>query len=77
MEKFQYAVQELRHMLRIEAAREDLPYIDAVKESTITTPMAPRLIVSTLFNSHVLDPRHRAGEVEWLEFFGNGERASQ
>jgi hypothetical protein len=73
--KLQYAVQRLRHELQREAARDNLPHTDAVKESTINTPVAPN--GSTLFNSHILDPRYQAREAEWLGFFSKRGIVSQ
>jgi hypothetical protein len=75
--KLQYAVQQLRHELQREAARDNLPHIGAVKESTINTPVAPTPHGSTLFNSHILDPRYQAREAEWLGFFGKRGIVSQ
>ncbi|KAF2165949.1 hypothetical protein M409DRAFT_23679 [Zasmidium cellare ATCC 36951] len=60
------AVEGVRDVLRLEAERDELHYIQAVKESTITTPAAPRLHGGDIFTSHVDDPRLREREMTWL-----------
>jgi hypothetical protein len=55
------------NVLRHECAAVDDQHIDAVKESTISTPTAPEMVTRSPFNRHITDPRIQARQMEWLE----------
>ncbi|KAJ5797887.1 uncharacterized protein N7503_007183 [Penicillium pulvis] len=65
-EKLDLAVQNLHDVLRHECAVDDDQHIDAVNESTISTPVAPRAATWSPFNRHIPDPRIQARQAEWL-----------
>ena len=64
--KLDPAVQSLRDMLRHECAVKDDQHLDAVKESTISTPVAPKTAEWSPFCRHIPDPRSEARQAEWL-----------
>ncbi|KAJ5538289.1 hypothetical protein N7494_007768 [Penicillium frequentans] len=64
--KLDLAVQNLHDVLRRECAVDDDENMDAVKESTISTPVAPRRAIWSPFNRHIPDPRSKARQAEWL-----------
>lgn len=64
--KLDLAVQNLHDVLRHERTVDDDQHIDAVKESTISTPVAPRAATWSPFNRHIPDPRSQARQAEWL-----------
>jgi hypothetical protein len=68
-EKLDKAVQRLRDILR-EETTEEVPHMDAEKESVIAAPIPPRYRkVTTIFNTVVEDPRLLVREAEWISAF--------
>lgn len=59
-------VNVLQTFLFGEASRDDLVHLDEVKESTITTPAAPRVVNSSIFTSHIPDPRSQERVATWM-----------
>lgn len=59
-------VTVLQGVLDSEASRDDLVYLEEVKESTITTPVAPRLVNSSIFTGHIPDSRFQEREATWM-----------
>jgi hypothetical protein len=66
IEEWQLAIRNLQDALQREAAREDLPLMQAIKESTISTPVAPHLQKTSVFTSHIPDPQLLEREAVWL-----------
>jgi hypothetical protein len=66
IQRWEHAVNQVAEVLRAEVGRQDLPYMDAAKESTMTTPIAIAPNVDDPFTSGALDPRRREIEAEWL-----------
>lgn len=65
-QKLDCALRNLRNVLQRECALEGHKYIDAVKESTISTPVVPQKYVWSPFSRHIPDARLQSREVEWL-----------
>lgn len=65
-DKLDSAVQNLRDVLQQECAVDEDKHIDAIKESTISTPVAPKTAKWSPFNRHIPDQRTQARRVEWL-----------
>lgn len=76
-ERWEHAVKQLPEVLRSAAAREFLPRMDPAKESTMTTPVVPRLDSGNPFLMAEVDTRQREREAEWLSRFSKRGRASE
>lgn len=64
--KFDSVVRNLRDILRHECAVDDAQHVNAVKESTISTPVVSKIETWSPFNRHIPDPRIQARQAEWL-----------
>ncbi len=69
IETWELTIKYLQDVLQSEATRKELPHLQAVKESTVTTPVAPQIERSNVFTSHIPDPRLRERESTWLSSF--------
>lgn len=65
-DRWKKSVEDLRDALKTEAELVQVPYRQAVKESTITTPVAPKSARSTLPRGYGTDARTRELEANWL-----------
>jgi hypothetical protein len=72
-ETWSSSVERIRDILRIEAARHDIPRLQEVKESTIRTPLAPRVNKPSIFTSYVNDPLFQEREAIWFSSFNNAK----
>ncbi|KAL4924393.1 uncharacterized protein BDV17DRAFT_213085 [Aspergillus undulatus] len=59
-------IQKLRDVLHHECNSEDNKQLAAIKESTISTPVAERQDIWSPFNRSTPDPRLHSREIEWL-----------
>lgn len=74
---WQLAIRQLQETLRSEATREKLPALQAIKESTISTPVAPRLRKGNIFTRYVPEPASQERESEWLGLFSKRRASAQ
>lgn len=77
IQRWEHAVYQIPEVLHAEVGRQDLPYMDAAKESTMTTPIAIPPNVDDLFMSGGLDPRRRETEAEWFSKFSRRPRVPE
>ncbi|KAJ5150802.1 uncharacterized protein N7482_010054 [Penicillium canariense] len=75
--KLDPVVQNLRDILRHECTVDDAQRVNAVKESTISTPVASKIETWSPFNRHIPDPRTLARQAEWLSAYSSRAMAGR
>jgi hypothetical protein len=65
-EAWNNCVTVLQDVLVGQASRDDLVHLEEVKESTISTPAAPRIVSSDIFTGHIPDSRFQEREAAWM-----------